>query len=806
MVAERSRVRRHGRVDRIGRARLGRCALAGLAFAAAFGCAPKRLPSPPAPAPTVTRPRAGYEARVDSLDRVEATALAGRRIVLDPGHGGSFRGSLGVGGLTEAAVNLDVARELASLLERHGAVVTLTRTSDRDFLSPADSALRVDLAERTRLANDSRPELFVSIHHNADASGAHDRNEIQTYYKLGDEGPSLDAARSLHRYLKRNLAIDGQRILPGNYFVLRNSEAPAVLTEASFITNPDVEAKLALPEKRRLEAEALFLGIADFFSRSRPEIVSLEARMNEIAPAETVFAEVAAPVLSARVAGEFDDWSLTLDGEPVAGTRAGGRLIWRPATLEQGRHVAALNVRMSGEGAALERRIAFTIRRRPARMTIAQWPPSTGARSNVAVRIEVSDALGLPFRDTVSVRLRGGCTHERGPRWVKPCDTLLVARDGVAWAYLRTQTRLGDNLLEASLRLPPVRRGAAPRTLTARGAIHNLAPGGTPRWQGFVREMPSGDPLRGIRGTEEPHPRNAWLNRDGYGWVDRDSSGTLTFPSLPGYRAWPPEEGNATGFVAIAGGALHGRRIALDPDGGGADTSGMGPGGTRAAMVNLDVARALRGLLEAAGAEVLIVRERDEALPDVERVRRSEAFGAERYLRIARRAEPPRLGFYFSSPGGRAWAERAAATLASLALPTPPLAEDAQYPLQQTSCPALYAALRRIDDPRDEEALHAPGALRAEAYAYFVTLAREWAPTASWPIDSLAVRDDDGRAVPGSFVTLGGALVLETDALGWVRWARTESGPLEARCAAVDARRVLLDSDRGIVLTGPRGR
>src|SRR5437899_874778 len=84
-----------------------------LALAGALGgCA---LPSPPvhpppappgretpAPAP---RPLPGYEARVDSLDLMDASVLQGKRIVLDPGHGGMFRGSVGVHGLTEAAVN-----------------------------------------------------------------------------------------------------------------------------------------------------------------------------------------------------------------------------------------------------------------------------------------------------------------------------------------------------------------------------------------------------------------------------------------------------------------------------------------------------------------------------------------------------------------------------------------------------------------------------------------------------------------------------------------------------------------------------
>jgi len=60
----------------------------------------------------------------------------------------------------------------------------------------------------------------------------------------------------------------------------------------------------------------------------------------------------------------------------------------------------------------------------------------------------------------------------------------------------------------------------------------------------------------------------------------------------------------------------------------------------------------------------------------------------------------------------------------------------------------------------------------------------------------------------GALVTLGGALVLQADARGKVRFARTESGPLMVTVEhpAVSARAVLLDSTRGIRLTGPRGR
>src|SRR5262245_60562724 len=121
----------------------------------AAGCAPaaRRAPVPPTPPPTAPRPKPGYDHLADSLELADTHGIAGRRIVLDPGHGGFFRGALGVNGLTEAEVNLGVALHLRGLLEARGAQVQMTRTDDRDYLSPLDSTLRGDLTDRksTRL-------------------------------------------------------------------------------------------------------------------------------------------------------------------------------------------------------------------------------------------------------------------------------------------------------------------------------------------------------------------------------------------------------------------------------------------------------------------------------------------------------------------------------------------------------------------------------------------------------------------------------------------------------------------------------
>ena len=256
--------------------------------------------------------------------------------------------------------------------------------------------------------------------------------------------------------------------------------------------------------------------------------------------------------------------------------------------------------------------------------------------------------------------------------------------------------------------------------------------------------------------------------------------------------------------TAIAGGVLQGRRIMLDPEGGGDEDAGLGAGGTRAASLNLEVARALAGMLTAAGADVRLTRSNEGAVSELERVQAAEAFAATHYLRIGHAATHPIAGHYFSSGGGRRWGQVLATTLDSLGLPTLPVGESAKYPLAQVSAVALYASLARVDSA--ETALMAPGRLRAEAYALFLALARTLAPAESvWPLDTLRVLDAAGTPVAGAPVRFGGGLVLASDAQGVVRFARTEPGAIEVVVEDGAAQRiVLLDSARGLDARAPR--
>jgi N-acetylmuramoyl-L-alanine amidase len=811
---------------------------ATILWAAAFalwasGCAHN---PPVTPVTTPTRPHPGYERRVDELTSVDASGLSGRRIVIDPGHGGMFRGAIGVHGLTEAEVNLGVALELDSLLESKGAIVFMTRKTDRDFVSPADSSLKFDLTQRVALANAFQPDLFLSIHHNADARGAHDVNETQTYYKLGDDGPSLDAASDVHRYLVRNLGIERQRILPGNYFVLRSCDAPALLTESSYLTNPDVEAKLTLAEKRRLEAEALYLGLAHYFARRVPVIAEFRAptpwggglELRDTIPNSY-------PALRARIEGPFDRYEMRLDGALIEPMRHGEALAWVPVTpLQSGDHEATLQVGLAGEGTSRESRVHFVVADPPHELR-PEFPGqyTWDGTQPLALRIRVFNLDGYPYvdgyyTDTFKIHIR-----MRPVGLVAPADTVIAAHEGTAWLYVRALRRPKGTkgvVVRALVRPTDDELGIEEEAIAKIGAFSGQAR--QDERTGFARLMPTGDTLRQVRGTEGFEPSLTWINRDGFVCLNRDSTGKVSVPQLRGYRPWvtgheailaPRDSAEAREFVpvpavseewpprfvAICGGALHGHRITLDPAGGGDEAAGTGVSGTRASSLNLGVARALAGFLTAAGAEVRLTRAGDYALSDVERVQISEDFHAERFLRIGHAPEPPMIGHYFSSPAGLAWAQRTAAAFTALAISAPPIAEDAQYPLQQTSCPALYVSPARVDVAAREDHLLSPGVLRAEAYALFIALAREWSDGSVWPADSIVVRDAAGQPLAGVPISLGGAITIVTDRSGVARFARTEPGPIEVETTlnGTRERRILLELERGLLLsTGSTGR
>lgn len=172
--------------------------------------------------------------------------LAGKRIVVDPGHGGRDTGARGTL-LLEKDVNLDVARQVAARLVSLGALVTLTRESD----------VFVDLYDRPRLANRLGADMFVSIHCNA-MPRPNTGLGTETYYY---HSRSKCLAVVLHESLVQALGRRDNGVRWANFCVTRESEMPAVLVELMYINTDEEQALLAQPEVRAAAAAGIVEGL-----------------------------------------------------------------------------------------------------------------------------------------------------------------------------------------------------------------------------------------------------------------------------------------------------------------------------------------------------------------------------------------------------------------------------------------------------------------------------------------------------------------------------------------------------------------
>ena len=132
------------------------------AFEQAFAEASESsAPAPQATAVSLAPPKPATVNSAGGQSLIRALGLKIGRVVIDAGHGGHDPGMVGPSGLQEKSVVLDISQRLARLIEDElGAEAILTRDSDRF----------VDLQQRTRVANDSKADLFVSIHANASNS------------------------------------------------------------------------------------------------------------------------------------------------------------------------------------------------------------------------------------------------------------------------------------------------------------------------------------------------------------------------------------------------------------------------------------------------------------------------------------------------------------------------------------------------------------------------------------------------------------------------------------------------------------
>jgi N-acetylmuramoyl-L-alanine amidase len=253
-------------------------------------------PAPPELKPEKTPALAAEPAKRNSNGDRSLTRVLGLklgRVVIDPGHGGKDVGTHGPSGLYEKDVVLDVARRLGMLIEdRLGSEVIYTRSEDTF----------IPLEARTRIANDRKADLFLSIHANSSplrtaagvemyylnfttskaaldvaarenagsSSSIYDLKGILEKIALRDK---IDESREFATRLQASLSTLETRgnagaknrgLKKAPFVVLIGASMPSVLAEIGFLTNAGDEALLRKTEQRQRIADALYKGIANY--------------------------------------------------------------------------------------------------------------------------------------------------------------------------------------------------------------------------------------------------------------------------------------------------------------------------------------------------------------------------------------------------------------------------------------------------------------------------------------------------------------------------------------------------------------
>ncbi len=184
--------------------------------------------------------------------RQSGPRLRGKRIVIDPGHGGDDSG-VSVAGVREADIAWDLARRLEGRMKATGMEAFISRGPQR---GPTE-------AERAAFANEADADLFLSLHCDGNRSPA--ANGVAMFHFGTGNGTTSTLGELLASYIQRELVartgLLDCRVHPKTWEILRLTRCPAVRAEIGYLTNDGDRAKLSDPAFRDIVAEGILIAI-----------------------------------------------------------------------------------------------------------------------------------------------------------------------------------------------------------------------------------------------------------------------------------------------------------------------------------------------------------------------------------------------------------------------------------------------------------------------------------------------------------------------------------------------------------------
>jgi N-acetylmuramoyl-L-alanine amidase len=190
--------------------------------------------------------------REQELLRQAGPRLRGKRIVVDPGHGGSDPG-VAVAGVTEADLMWDLARRLVGRMSATGMEAMLSRRQDT---CPPD-------AERAAFANGAGADLVLALH--TDANHSMHAQGLATFHFGNGSGATSTVGEALAGLVQRELitrtGMQDCRSQGRTWELLRLTRMPTVRVEIGYLTHVGDRKKLLDPAFRDIVAEGILVGV-----------------------------------------------------------------------------------------------------------------------------------------------------------------------------------------------------------------------------------------------------------------------------------------------------------------------------------------------------------------------------------------------------------------------------------------------------------------------------------------------------------------------------------------------------------------
>ena len=187
--------------------------------------------------------------------------IEGKIITIDPGHGGSDPGAVGNKGTLEKNITLEISKRLKEFLQEKGAIVYMTRTTDREVAGPGASDVD-ELQARINVAEKHNSDLFISVHINSSVNKKVGGFSTYYYPKTKFDGK---IAKSIQDNLTANYGRDNLGLREANFYVIKRCTMPATLLELCFISNKKEEKLMGGNWFQTKTANLIAEGIENYF-------------------------------------------------------------------------------------------------------------------------------------------------------------------------------------------------------------------------------------------------------------------------------------------------------------------------------------------------------------------------------------------------------------------------------------------------------------------------------------------------------------------------------------------------------------